>query len=49
MLGVDVAQVEVRDELPEVVREDIHTEWDADDEDDTPRVYVPLDDLDDKP
>jgi hypothetical protein len=50
MLGVDVAQVEVREDLPEVVREDIHTEWDANDEDDTPRVEavnIAFEDLDD--
>ena len=38
MLGVDVAQIEVLEELPKVVDEDIYTEWDADDEDDTPQV-----------
>jgi hypothetical protein len=47
MLGVDVAQIEVRDDLPEVVRDDIHTEWEANDEDDTPRIVdIKVDDID---
>jgi len=36
MLGVEVAQVEIREQMPDVAREDIQVEWDG--EDDTPRV-----------
>jgi len=46
MLGVDVAQVEIRDQLPEVVRDDIEIEWSATEDDDTPRIVdVDIDDI----
>ena len=36
MLGVDVGSCELRDQLPDVVRDDIQVEWEGDE--DTPRV-----------
>lgn len=46
MAGVQVEQIEVREELPPIALEDISAEFDGDDE--TPRVVdVPIEDLDD--
>lgn len=47
MLGVDVAQIEVRDTLPEIVRTDLDVaqESEFDDSGDTPVIAV--DDIDD--
>lgn len=36
MLGVDVTSIELRDSLPDVVREDLSEEWEGDE--DTPQV-----------
>lgn len=36
MLGVDVSTCEIREQVPDVVRDDLEVEWDSDDE--TPRV-----------
>jgi hypothetical protein len=46
MLGVNVAQVEVRDELPDIVRDDLQSEWESDSENDTPIELEELDDFD---
>jgi hypothetical protein len=46
MLGVDVAQVEIREDLPEIARTDIESDYEGDD--DTPRVVdVHFEDIDD--
>lgn len=39
MLGVEVASVELREDLPEVVRDDIESDFDGDD--DTPQMREP--------
>ena len=36
MLGVDVMSCEVREQVPDIVREDLQVEWEGDE--DTPRV-----------
>lgn len=47
MLGVDVAQTALREELPEVAREDIERGYD--DEDTTPITVEEIDDAPDAP
>jgi hypothetical protein len=39
MLGVDVTAIELREDLPDIVRDDIDSDFDGDD--DTPRVDSP--------
>ncbi len=47
LLGATVVPCDLLDSLPPEIREDINTEWDADDEDDTP--VIGLDDIDEEP
>ncbi len=43
MLGVDVSQIELRDELPEIVREDIERHYE--DDETTPISVEEIDDI----
>jgi hypothetical protein len=45
MLGVDVTGIEIRDELPDIVLQDVATEYDSDES--TPVSIDDLDDIDD--
>ncbi len=44
--GADVVSCELRDQVPDEIREDLSVEWNAEESDDTPVMDV--DDLDDR-
>jgi hypothetical protein len=45
MFGVEVTGIEIREELPDIVRQDLATEYDNDEP--TPVSIVDIDDIDD--
>jgi hypothetical protein len=48
VLGAAVVPCEILDGLPPEIREDIRTEWEGNEDDDTPVTEVPLREIDEK-